>query len=87
MKSDQINRTIGTRIAACRVAKDLTRAELAERVGGMTAKLVGRIERGTSALTADRLVQIAKALGVTSSVLTAEEEFGGWLDKPAPAEA
>ena len=82
----EINKTIGTRIGACRVARDMTRAELAQKAGNLSAKLVGRIERGTSVVSVERLVSIAKALGVKSSVLTAEERFDGFLDQAGVSE-
>lgn len=82
---NEFYKTIGTRIGACRVYRDMSRADLAERAGdGLSTNLISRIERGTTSVSVERLVAIAKALGVRSSVLTAEERFEGFLDGTAP---
>jgi transcriptional regulator with XRE-family HTH domain len=74
-----INKTIGTRIAALRTSRGLTAAELADKAGDLTVWKLSRYERGTSDISAAALVRVAAALDVTSAVLTGEEKFSEYM--------
>lgn len=58
-----VNAHVGRRLRELRVAKGLTQAELGERLG-VTQQAVANYEAGNDRLTAARLYQAAKALGV-----------------------
>ena len=77
--TDQINKTIGTRIAALRHARRMTVAQVAE-LAAMSQWRLTRIENARSEATAAELVRIAVALGVTSSVICGEEKFSAFMD-------
>jgi len=78
MTNEEINRTIGTRVAALRYARGLSAPDFAEKIG-LSQWKVTRIEKGASEVTAAELVRIAEALGVNSAVLTGEEKFSGFM--------
>lgn len=73
MKST-LAKTIGERIMALRLSKDVAPRDLAG-AAGISLKLLTMIERGDTAVAGEVLVAIAGALDVTSSVLTGEEKF------------
>lgn len=69
--------TIGKRLRAYRKLKNLTQQELADRLH-VSIAIVGAIERGTRAPTADLMRQIHDVLGVTEQELRGESAtFGG----------
>lgn len=82
--TDQINKTIGTRIAALRHARGITAARVAE-LAAMSQCRLTRIENARSKATAAELVRIAAALGVTSSVICGEEKFTEFMDRVGAA--
>lgn len=69
-----IHETVGSRMTALRISRKISRSDLAAAMG-VTMNLLGKIEKGVTVLTAADLVKAAKALGVTSAVLTGEESL------------
>jgi transcriptional regulator with XRE-family HTH domain len=84
--TDQINKTIGTRIAALRHARGMTAAQVAE-LAAMSQWRLTRIENTRSEATAAELVKVGVALGVTSSVICGEERFSEFMDRVGAAQA
>ena len=64
-----MSKKLGNLIKEARTAKGLSQAALAEKVDGLTASDVGKIERGEKEPVQDVIKQIAKALGVTQKSL------------------
>ena len=64
-----MSKKLGNLIKEARTAKGFTQAALAEKVSGITATDVSKIERGEKEPTQDVLKQIAKVLGVTQKSL------------------
>ena len=60
-----MSRKLGDLVKKARTEKGLTQAALAEKVDGLTASDVSKIERGEKEPAQDVLKQMAKALGVT----------------------
>lgn len=63
---------MGRRIAAARMWANLTQEGLAEKVGCSRQTIV-RIELGITSPAADRIFQIARALGVPPSLLVPDD--------------
>lgn len=55
--------SLGLRIRVARVAMSWTRAELAERIGGVKADTVGRWERGQQRPTLEQAAELERAFG------------------------
>lgn len=66
--------TIGERIKIIRNNRGLTQRDLASKVGYNHHSTLARIETGEVEITHSKLVQFAKALGVSVSCLLGEEE-------------
>ncbi|MBP3881393.1 MAG: helix-turn-helix domain-containing protein [Lachnospiraceae bacterium] len=64
-----MSRKLGDLVKKARTEKGLTQAGLAEKVDGLTASDVSKIERGEKEPVQDILKQMAKALGVTQKSL------------------
>ena len=64
-----MSRKLGDLVKKARTEKGLTQAGLAEKVDGLTASDVSKIERGEKEPAQDVLKQMAKALGVTQKSL------------------
>ena len=64
-----MSRKLGDLVKKARTEKGLTPAALAEKVDGLTASDVSKIERGEKEPAQDVLKQMAKALGVTQKSL------------------
>ena len=64
-----MSRKLGDLVKNARTEKGLTQAALAEKVDGLTASDVSKIERGEKEPAQDVLKQMAKALGVTQKSL------------------
>lgn len=64
-----MSKKLGNLIKEARTAKGLSQAALAEKVDGITASDVGKIERGEKEPAQDVIKQIAKVLGVTQKSL------------------
>lgn len=64
-----MSKKLGNLIKEARTSKGITQAALAEKVSGITASDVSKIERGEKEPTQDVLKQIAKVLGVTQKSL------------------
>ena len=64
-----MSKKLGDLVKKARTEKGLTQAGLAEKVDGLTASDVSKIERGEKEPVQDILKQIAKALGVTQKSL------------------
>ena len=64
-----MSRKLGDLVKKARTEKGLTQAALAEKVDGLTASEVSKIERGEKEPAQDVLKQMAKALGVTQKSL------------------
>lgn len=62
------------RIAKLRRIKNLTQAELAEKVG-VTTRSIQNYELGTRVPKMDTVVKIAEALGVDEKVLMSDEDY------------
>ena len=60
-----MSKKLGKLVKEARTAKGLTQAQLAEKVSGLTASDVSKIERGEKEPEESIVKQIAKALGVT----------------------
>ena len=72
-----MSRKLGDLVKKARTEKGLTQAALAEKVDGLTASDVSKIERGEKEPAQDVLKQMAKALGVTQkSLLDAATDSG-----------
>lgn len=71
--SDQLETRLATRLRQRRVALDLTLDRLADRAG-VSRAMISRIERGEASPTAALLGRLANALGLTLSVLFADDE-------------
>ena len=66
---------LGALVKQGRTAKGWTQAQLAQKIKGMTAADIGKIERGTKIPTTEEIRTIAKTLGVTqTSLLNAAKE-------------
>ena len=78
-----MSKKLGTLIKEARTAKGLTQAALAEKVEGLTASDVSKIERGEKEPEQNVLKQIAKVLGVTQKSLL--EAAAGTGSKPSSA--
>lgn len=73
MESERPDRVeVGQRIKRLRMAQKLTVQELAKR-GGVSPGYLSEVERGLSAVSVDKLTQIASGLGVGVDVLLGEE--------------
>lgn len=70
----EINRQIGIRLAALTASQAKGPADIAAALG-VSVTRVTRIENGHSDISAAELVLAARALGVTSAILTGEERF------------
>lgn len=70
---DAICRTVGERLSRFMAERSLSRASLAACLATSPAR-IARFESGKSEMTAVELVLAAKALGVTSAILTGEED-------------
>jgi len=75
-----MSKKLGTLIKEARTAKGFTQAALAEKVAGLTASDVGKIERGEKEPEENVIKQIAKVLGVTQKSLL--EAAAGTGKKP-----
>ena len=64
-----MSRKLGDLVKKARTEKGLTQAGLAEKVDGLTASDVSKIERGEKEPVQDIFKQMAKALGVTQKSL------------------
>ena len=64
-----MSRKLGDLVKKARTEKGLTQAGFAEKVDGLTASDVSKIERGEKEPVQDILKQMAKALGVTQKSL------------------
>lgn len=64
-----MSKKLGNLIKEARTAKGLSQAALAEKVDGITASDVSKIERGEKEPVQDVIKQIAKVLGVTQKSL------------------
>lgn len=64
-----MSKKLGNLIKEARANKGLSQAALAEKVDGITASDVGKIERGEKEPAQDVIKQIAKVLGVTQKSL------------------
>ncbi|MCT2591172.1 helix-turn-helix domain-containing protein [Streptomyces sp. N2-109] len=64
---------IGRRIAAARMEANLTQEGLAERIGSSRSTVV-RIELGITSTPLDRLLHIARALGVPPAQLLPDDQ-------------
>lgn len=64
-----MSKKLGNLIKEARTTKGLTQSALADKVSGITASDVSKIERGEKEPTQDVLKQIAKVLGVTQKSL------------------
>ena len=64
-----MSKKLGNLVKEARTAKGLTQAALADKVGGITASDVGKIERGEKEPAQDILKKMAKELGVTQKSL------------------
>ena len=62
------NMTLPDALRAARAAADLSLADLAARVGGVTRSALGQYETGAKVPPAPRLEQLARALGCTFAV-------------------
>ncbi len=60
-----MSKKLGKLVKEARTAKGLTQAQLADKVSGLTASDVSKIERGEKEPAETVVKQIAKALGVT----------------------
>ncbi len=60
-----MSKKLGKLVKEARTAKGLTQAQLADKVSGLTASDVSKIERGEKEPEESIVKQIAKALGVT----------------------
>lgn len=72
---EEINRTIGIRLAALCSTFRVPPAEMAETLG-VSVSQFNRYLSGKTGLTAAQLVAAAKRIGVTTAVITEEERFG-----------
>lgn len=66
-------RTVGHRIVARRRVVRLSQAKLAEKID-VSVETMGRIERGKSSLTVERLIEIARILGCDAADLLRAHE-------------
>ena len=64
-----MSKKLGNLVKEARTAKGLTQAALADKVGGITAADVSKIERGEKEPTQEILKKMAKVLGVTQKSL------------------
>ncbi len=64
-----MSKKLGNLVKEARTSKGLTQAALADKVGGITASDVSKLERGVMEPTQDVLKKMAKALGVTQKSL------------------
>lgn len=72
---EEINRTIGIRLAALSSSIGLKTSDLAAAMG-VSVSQVNRILSAKSSASAAQLVLAAKRVGVTTAVITEEEKFG-----------
>ncbi len=86
MTSEELLKTVGTRTAALRIARGMTRDALAEACS-ISNWRVTRIERGNTTATVVELVALARALAVTTAVLTGEEKASEFMARVEAAEA
>ena len=73
---EEINRTIGIRLAALSSSLGVKTPDLAGAMG-VSVSQANRIFSAKSTMSAAQLVLAAKRLGVTTAVITEEEKFGG----------
>lgn len=66
--------TFGERVRKIRIEKNMTQEELSENIGYKSRSSIAKIENGDRDLPRSQIVVLAKALGVTPSVLM------GWED-------
>ncbi len=79
-----MGKKVGKLIKAARTAADMTQAQLARRVTGLTDKDISLAERGEKDLTQTQLKKIATVTGVTqASLLNAAKEEKGTAAKKA----
>ncbi|WP_026493486.1 helix-turn-helix transcriptional regulator [Butyrivibrio sp. XPD2002] len=64
-----MNKMLGSRIRALRIANDITQEQMAEHLG-VSRQKYARIENGANSITLDILSRIAKALSVTVADIT-----------------
>lgn len=64
----QLNVTIGGRVRRCREALGYSRETLAEKAD-LAASFIGTIELGTGSFTAETLIKLCKALGVSADYI------------------
>ena len=68
--------TVGERIKMQRELKGMSQLELAKKIGYATKGTISLIEAGKRDITLDKVIEIAKALGVTPHYLM------GWSASP-----
>lgn len=78
METREFYRQLGVALAKRRRARNLTQAQLAERVGLSRAGMAN-VETGRQGVHVHQLVEIATALGVTSLETLLPANF--WIDK------
>lgn len=72
----QLNVTTGGRVRRCREALSYSRETLAEKAD-LAASFIGTIELGTGSFTAETLIKLCKALGVSADyILFGTEQQG-----------
>jgi transcriptional regulator with XRE-family HTH domain len=77
VQAEKLDRVeIGLRIKRLRQAQDITAQELARRAS-VSAGYLSEVERGLSAISVDKLGQIAEGLGVGVKALLGEKSPGG----------
>lgn len=74
-------KAVGQRIRSARQSKELTGQQLA-RLAGISAGYLSEVERGLSAISGEKLVQIADALGMRVSYLLEAPERAPAEDAP-----
>lgn len=78
-----INVEVGNRIKQQRIAQNLTREQLAQRVG-YSANFIQEVERGRSGLSSESMRAFSTALGISSDCLLfggVSDSFGFLFDK------
>ncbi len=78
---DEVDAEVGRRIRALRRAKGISQEVLAKGVG-LTFQQVQKYERGSNRVSASKLVQIARVLGVPASHLLGEQPDGSATPDP-----
>lgn len=81
MNTDHMRRQ-GARIREARIAKELSQAELARRIGLKTPTSMWRYEDGRTKVPDDKLARIAHEVGKSVSDLLGEEPHSDGADTP-----